>query len=327
MNSMISKEECVCAPPCPEWGGVLGLKQMLTAGICLIIAVTGYPQSNAVPASSTWSTSAPTSDQFLGELPCTPFRWLANGKDERGALQVPVELNGKLYWFQLDTGSPDTMLYGDEAVQQGWAKPDANYIEAKTLKIGGVVFSDAELFPYKDLPSGSGTVGLDILMNHYVVIDYPHKRFCVANRLSFPVDIRKRIKWSGASLKRGKIYVHAKVAGEERDDLFLDTGSSQFPVMVEHALWAQVTGKASESDAETKITGIQWGKLKTWPGARAALPIEVAGMVLSHPMVYYEEDGFYRKNFSSAGLLGNAAFWDTVLVLDLGPFMRVGTLQ
>ena len=97
--------------------------------------------------------------------------------------------------------------------------------------------------------------------------------------------------------------------------------------MVEHSLWTQVTGKTGESDAETKVTGTQWGKPKTWSGAKPTFPIEVAGTALSQSMVFYEEDGFYRKNFGAAGLLGNAAFWDTILVLDLGPFMRVGTLQ
>jgi hypothetical protein len=303
------------------------LKRTLAILFCALLASSADARSLTSSTGTGESAIVPTTARLLAAIACTPFRWRRIGDVERGALEVPIELNGKEFWFQLDTGSPDTMLYGDEPVRDGWAKPNDSYILANDVRIGGLTFSSTEVARYKDFPAGSGTVGLDLLMNHYVVIDYPEKRFCVANRLSFPVDVRKRLRWSAATLKHGKIFLHARVGGEDRDDLFLDTGSSQFPLMVEHALWTHLTGRCGEADADTTITGTQWGKPKVWPGATPALPIEVAGTVLTKPMVFYEEDGFYQKNFGAAGLLGNAAFWNGVLVLDLGPSMRVGTLQ
>src|SRR5215211_7587003 len=65
----------------------------------------------------------PASSDPLSGLPFEPFRWLPiEGGPERGALLVPIELAGKTYQFQLDTGADGTILYGMEAERWGWKK-------------------------------------------------------------------------------------------------------------------------------------------------------------------------------------------------------------
>src|SRR5579875_2623649 len=287
-----------------------------------IIATAQSPQTKTATP-----TPAPASGDPLLSSNCSTFRWVPNGAHEHGAIEVPVELNGQTYWFQLDTGSNSTMLYGDEAEKKHWAAQGSHLFRAKSLKVGGVEFPAVVLLERKDMPSGSGTLGLDVLLNHLVLIDYPNERFCIFDPLTFPKALGNPVTMSPASLVRGKLLLSVQIGGEQRNDFFFDSGSNDFPIMVEHSLWTKLTGRSGVTDAQTRVEGTQWGKNKVWPGAQALLPISVVGLPLKEPLVFYEEDGFFSKNFAAAGLIGNAAFSDSILFLDLTPLMRVGTFR
>src|ERR1700733_8480068 len=114
-------------------------------------------------AQSASSKSVPTNgparaDDPLTNQTCSTFRWVANGTQEHYALEVPVDLNGQSYWFQLDTGSPDTMLYGNEAVQKHWASADSRFFRAQAFQTGGATLSSVVLWENKDMPAGKGTL-------------------------------------------------------------------------------------------------------------------------------------------------------------------------
>ena len=194
------------------------------------------------------------------------------------------------------------------------------------LAVAASSAADVPVSINSDMPAGGGTLGLDVLLNHVVVIDYPRTTFCILAPGDVSTALRRNATWTHATLRAGKLFVDTTIAGETRRDLFFDTGSSRFPIIVEHALWSAMTGWTQPSDTAATVNTTQWGKPKSYIGAHAKQTVRIAGVTLDAPVVFYEEDGFYRDNFGAAGLLGNAPFWNSVVILDLTPRLRFGTL-
>jgi hypothetical protein len=51
--------------------------------------------------------------------------------------------------------------------------------------------------------------------------------------VSTPAAVWDRTVWTPAEIRGGKFLVHLKLNGAEYKDLFLDTGSSAFPLIVD----------------------------------------------------------------------------------------------
>src|SRR5436190_14177312 len=109
------------------------------------VAALAAPVSPSTPA---------THRQLLSSLHCTPFKWVSSGGNPHGALLIPITLNRVHYWFQLDTGSDGTILYGSEAAKRKWATADANWLTARQLKLGGSNVGPADIFILKNMPQG-----------------------------------------------------------------------------------------------------------------------------------------------------------------------------
>lgn len=76
--------------------------------ILLIVPVTGA-QNNHDPFK-----------KLIGSLRCSEFEWISfEGGPEKYALAVPIIIEGRMYKYQLDTGSPYTSIYGTEAERWG----------------------------------------------------------------------------------------------------------------------------------------------------------------------------------------------------------------
>ena len=61
------------------------------------------------------------SASLRGRSQCVTFDWISDTPESpRGAISVPIAINGKLLSVQLDTGADATILYGDFADRAGW---------------------------------------------------------------------------------------------------------------------------------------------------------------------------------------------------------------
>lgn len=262
----------------------------------------------------------------LAHLACGPFKWVDENGRPKAAMRVPVTINGRAYSFQLDTGSNATFLYGGEAAARRWAKPGASDFKARTITVGGLALPNREISIEPGMPAGSGgTIGLDLLLGHVAVLDYPHQRFCLTDRSSLPQWVSTNVRWSNAALRNGKLFVPVRIGGDSFPDRYLfDTGSSTFAVAVEKSRWAALTGNGKTATAP--ITGTQWGKPRVWPGALSLKPVEIGDQDFSTLPIHYEDDGFYTSRFNADGLIGNVPFLDKIVLLDLGPNMRFGVL-
>jgi hypothetical protein len=262
---------------------------------------------------------------LLEGLPCTPFEWIArDGFSPRAALRVPVELEDETYWFQLDTGSEGTVLYGDSLLQaRGWEEVERSFVRVRDVKFGGAHLPAARLFIRREHATDGqtvGTLGLDVLVGHLVVLDFPGRRFCALPRVDVPWALRRDLELAPAVIRDGKFFVTTRVGDHVLKHIFYDTGASAFPLTVDHAVWARLTGgDGAQNRREVRVPS--WGQEVALVGARAGSGMEVGGARLGAPEVFYladQPDAFSLWPYAVTGLMGNEAFIDGTVILDLG---------
>jgi hypothetical protein len=264
-------------------------------------------------------------DLFEG-LPCTPFEWIArDGFSSRAALRVPVDVEGEIYWFQLDTGSEGSVLYGDSLLRaRGWEEVEPSFARVREVRFGGTRLPAARLFIRREHPTDGqtvGTLGLDVLVGHLVILDFPGHRFCVLPRVDVPWALRRNLDLAPAVIRDGKFFVTLRVGDEELDHIFYDTGASAFTLTVDHRLWVRLTGPGDGAQDTREVRVPSWGQEVTLVGARASGAMDVGGARVTAPEVFYladQPDAFSLWPYAVTGLMGNEAFIDGTVILDLG---------
>lgn len=301
-----------------------------TAAVILLSLALCVP---AVRAQSSGPTRADSVHTLLEALPCTRFEWVPwEGVTPRGAIAVPIELDGRTYRFQLDTGSDASMIYGDEAERRGWVEPGRTSQRVESIRLGGTRVPPGRLITRPEITPAAGelagTVGLDLLLGHVVLLDYPRQRFCVVPRADAPRLLLRNTTWADAAeIRNGKFFVTVTLAGKQLDALFFDTGASYLAVSVDEERWKALTGRASGSGAAERVTGRSWGRRVAMHGAPALGPLRVGPLRFGCPTIFYRPDEptqFRGFPYPADGSLGNAPFWNEVIVLDLGVWPAFG---
>jgi len=73
-----------------------------------------------------------------------------------------------------------------------------------------------------------------------------------------------------------------------------------------------------------------WGNKATALGSPALGPLVIGSARIEEPNIFYLEEQpnlFANWPFPATGLVGNAPFWDGIVILDLGIRPRFGLLQ
>jgi hypothetical protein len=273
--------------------------------------------------------------ELVRRIPGTPFEWAgAEGVSDKATLKVPVELDGQEYWFQLDTGSDVTMLYGArEAERRGWQESKQWFVGVPGVRVGGARYDSVDIFIKEEMTGGgktTGTLGLDLLQGKVVVIDFQQRWFCIVQHADMPPEVLERTAFVPAEVRDNKFFVSIKAGGEALDGVFFDTGSSSFPLVVDRGLWQRLTGKKGRTDATSILNVRSWGKTVPMVGAEMEGALEIGTVRMSRAMVYFWGDQprfFEQWPFPATGLLGNALFFDEVVVIDLGRPTRFGILR
>jgi hypothetical protein len=171
----------------------------------------------------------------------------------------------------------------------------------------------------------AGTIGLDVLICHVVVLDFPARRIYIMLRGDLPAAARGHTSWTPAAIRGGKFFVHARLNGADCDSLFLDTGSSAFPLIVDADHWKTLTRPTAK-----EVSVSAWGKQVKLVGQPALGAIEIASLRVDHPLVFRRPEdpgGSRQRPHAVSGLIGNALFWDDILVLDFGATPQLGILR
>jgi len=150
-------------------------------------------------------------DSLFKSLPHTAFEWVeAKGVSDRAAMRVPVNLDGTRGWFQLDTGLDVTLLYGDNPAERGWEVHDGMR-HVLNFEIGGIHLGPTWLHSSTDTGKKGGLIGslgLDLLVEYFLLIDYPGRRLALMKpgeatpgaRKSRPLAHRLEGRWSSVLL-------------------------------------------------------------------------------------------------------------------------------
>jgi hypothetical protein len=226
------------------------------------------------------------------------------------------------------------MLYGTGEVQRrGWRESKQWFVGVPGVSVGGVHFDSIDVFIREDMAGGgktAGTLGLDLLQDKVVVLNFPQQRFCVVQHADMPSEILEKTAFVPAEVRDNKLFVLIRAGGEELENIFFDTGASSFPLVVDLDLWQRLTGKKGHDDATSILNISSWGKTVPMVGAEMQGALEIGGVRIDRAMVYYWGDQprfFEQWPFPAAGLLGNALFIDEVVVIDLGQPARFGILR
>ena len=273
-------------------------------------------------------------DSLLSGLPGVTFeRGAVKGGYERGAILVPVEIAGETLKYQFDTGADTTVLYGaDLASKLGWTKGRKS-VKLSGIRVGATLLSAtwAQVHGDRVPESGqsAGTLGLDVLIGKVVIIDFPGRRLFVIQGADVPGALWNRIVWTDAEIRNGKFFVHLKVNGMQVNNLFFDSGASQFPLTLDAARWAATTGR-SEAGATQRVRSKAWGKTVTMLGAPITGAVEVDSVRYEKPLVFFQEEppsNFSNWPFPVGGSIGNGLFFNEVIAIDLGVFPAFGIVR
>jgi hypothetical protein len=264
-------------------------------------------------------------------LPCSSFKWSAvEGISNKAAILVPISLNGKSFWYQLDTGAEGTIPYGTVNFP-GWVS-DGKAVRIPKVSLGGSEFSAIRAYPRADMQPDSevqGTVGLDLLVGHTVVLDFPHQRFCLLESGNTPKALYNTSNWANAAIRHGRLFVDMELNGRNLDRVAYDTGSSPFVLQVDLDDWKAFTGKTAWQQAATHLHIPSWGKDAEVAGAPATGDLIIGKSTFPHPLITTRsaQAHFFRDGVQVQGVLGNAQFLNKVIVLNLGSYPSLSILE
>lgn len=266
-------------------------------------------------------------DQFAG-LSCSRFEWNA----EKSVMRVPLSLNGKHDWYQLDTGADVVIAYGNRP-HEGWSPTEGAEGEMRIprAQFAGMSFPAILAYPMKTISDENlqGTVGLDLLVGRTFIIDFPKKRICLIERADLPDSLIRAADWSDAEIRHGKLFINMTLNGKKLDEILYDTGSSPTTLDLDLNLWKEFTGRAGSSEATTHSKGQSWGHEIESIGAPATGDLTIGHHVYRTPLLTTipARPDSYRTNYRAQGSLGNALFTDSIVILDLGAHPRFGIID
>jgi hypothetical protein len=248
-------------------------------------------------------------------------------------MKVPISLNGRLYWYQLDTGADVLIPYGPPK-QKSWS-PRGSAVRIPNVQFAGMSFSAILGYPMRNMQDPlrpedlHGTVGLEPLIGHAFAIDFPKQRICLLERADLPESLARETDWVPAEIRHGKLFVDLYLDGKKLDGILYDTGSSADALNVDFSLWKEATGRAGTKDATTHSRAQSWGRELEFIGAPASGDLKIGNRVYRRPMMTAEpaHPDTFRTEYGAQGLLGNALFTGSIVILDLGAHPQFGIID
>jgi hypothetical protein len=300
------------------------------------VALLAFAAASAVPTPPASVASAAlrrATASLDNKSQCVPFNWIANDKGSaRGAITVPVVVNGRPLRMQLDTGADVTSLYGHLAEQSGWAKAGNETFRAARFTVAGTDLDRPIVYVNSDMEEDAkvqGTLGLPALVGKVAVLDYPGKRFCLFAEADVPAAVAEAPSVR-AMLRNSKLYVPLSIGAFTSDAFVFDTGSSELPLNVDLATWRTLTGRATIEGAPASYQGSAWGKPLVLPGAPSSSPLTIGKTAFGRVIVFTnpaQPTGFIDWPVQTVGVLGNAPVWEGIVVLDLTAKVRFAIIQ
>jgi hypothetical protein len=69
-------------------------------------------------------------------LDCKRFEWNSDSIAKRAVMRVPISLDGRMYWYQLDIGADVLITYG-RSTHEGW-EPRGDALRIPKVRFAGM---------------------------------------------------------------------------------------------------------------------------------------------------------------------------------------------
>jgi hypothetical protein len=161
-----------------------------------------------------------------------------------------------------------------------------------------------------------------------LVIDFPRRRVCLVDQADIPANLVHAAQWSNAEVRHGKFFVRAEINGKRSNRLAYDTGASGDALVMDLEPWKAATGKSDPKEATGRFASQTWDSTVEYVTAPATGDMILANHVYEHPLVATAavRDRDYTDIFQADGVLGNALFHDSIVILDLTAHARFGLI-
>jgi hypothetical protein len=272
------------------------------------------------------------------------FEWsgdsLGDKYFDKTAMFVPVSFTGIPHKFiaQFDLGSNASIIYGNPIRSYLSRYPDfAKQLDTTNAGFRIGEFKNIELsldnyktklaiVPYykdfgEDIHPDSinsttkkhiGTIGVDILQDKILIIDYPNKRIAILDSINS--DIKGEFDFISCQIKNGRIKLPLTINGSTQWYMF-DTGSSIFAIITDENNWKSMCD-LSQTDT---IRISSWGEYYNVYGAKTNTNIYLDKIKLPETYAYMTPLEGYLGLFKQegiSGLTGNAYFVNNIIAID-----------
>lgn len=262
---------------------------------------------------------------------CTKINWkgTSSNPDAKAIMTVPVQINGIRGIVQIDTGSPNSELYGSFSDDEQWTNPSQLSFTPKIFFVGEYKTSPIRFFINRRRVNKrnyvQGKIGIDYFSNKISVFDLKNNFLCISENKSILSKYRGII-WSKAKFQQNRFLITGHFGNKLSDDLLFDTGASVFPVLVPSEMFNYLTETHSKPTTIIRQNGLRNGMKITIFGKQLQRKIIVAGIELKKIQIYLqpEDPVIFIGNKRVDGVVGSMAFDGKVVVIDLRDKPRIG---
>lgn len=248
-----------------------------------------------------------------------PMIWTDQSKT---ALLLPVQLqnNSKIYYMQLDTGSPSTLFYNNSVQKIEGITIKNNRVKTQ-IKIGNtLIYSDKfQVIQTSSKPTENsiqiiGTIGSDILENRLTYLNFK-KNYVELNLKNQPkLNSKNTFEYS---FKKRKLIIPVTLKGNKEQFIY-DSGTSAYELLTNKKVWNSLKRQNAPVTIEK---GNSWDNVLTTYTTQTNEKIRFNSTQLPlHEITYvegYSKTQYALMKFSKmTGMLGNKIFFNQKIFID-----------
>lgn len=255
-----------------------------------------------------------------------PLEWISTESNPNVAILLPVKLDGisKVFYMQLDFGSPFTLFYSKTvgSIQSQFSKEikfdeNSDTISLKfdlgKMKISSDKFKLIKYGEVADLDNEIniiGTIGTDLLEKKLITLNFT-ENYCLFNDDQFTDG------FTSFDFEKRRILLPAKINGKSLKLLY-DSGTSGYELITDQSEWNKYRLKNGQIKTEN---GNSWGNILTVNTAPAKQEIELGNKNLNLSEVTYiygtsKMQNLLMKFSGMQGMIGNKLFLDHQIIID-----------
>ncbi|MCT2408784.1 hypothetical protein NZD88_14660 [Chryseobacterium antibioticum] len=253
--------------------------------------------------------------------------WDTAEGNSHAAVLLPVKIKGidKVFYMQLDSGSPTTLFYKNslQSIQSKFQDKikinEKNNQISMQFSIGNMsVTSDFEVLNYGNTVNFEstkpdniiGTIGTDLFEKRIVILD-------LKNEMCSFVEKINENDFEAFEFKKRKILMPGTI-GDQKLKLLYDSGTSGYELLTNREEWQKYR---MPNGSIKKEKGNSWGNVLTVISAPADQAVKIGNSELKLSEVTYVEgtsplQNLLMKTSGMQGMIGNKLFLNHTLIID-----------